>query len=182
MKSAHRKPIAIAIALASMLVLSSFFSPHWTIHRMRKAIEARDYTAFASHVDFPVLRESFKGQLAPARGQPAEERPGIEGALEALGQGIAGAVAGSMVDAVVGTAGVIEMINQGVPSINRAVVKAALTQVPSAAAAIPDMEVKYRGWSRVAFRGADLPQEEGSFILRRDGLWSWRLAEVELPS
>lgn len=182
MKSGPGKTAAIVIALALALVLSSFFSPYWTLHRMRKAIEARDYTGFAAHVDFPALRESFKAQLAPSKDRPSEDRPGIEGALEALGQGIAGVVAGSMVDAVVGAAGVIEMINAGAPSISREVIKAAVTQVPSAAAAIPDMDVKYYGWSRVGFRGVDVPPEEGSFILRRDGLWSWRLAEVELPS
>lgn len=177
----QRKIVSIAVALAAVLVSASYFSPHWTIHRMRKAIEARDYEAFASHVDFPALRESFKAQLAPERGRSAEERPGIEGALEALGQGIAGAVAGSMIDAVVGSAGVIEMVNAGAPAITRSVIKAAVTQVPSPAAAIPDMEVRYRGWGRVVFRGAGVPQEEGSFVLQRDGLWSWRLAAVELP-
>lgn len=182
MKPAHRKIAAIGIAIAFTLVLASFFSPHWTIHRMRKAIEARDYKAFATHVDFAALRDSFKAQLAAGRERPLEARPGIEGALEALGQEIAGAVAGPMVDAVVGPAGVIEMINAGAPAVTRAVVKAAITQVPSAAAALPVMQVKYRGWDRVTFRGVDVPPEEGSFILRRDGLWSWRLAAVELPS
>jgi len=168
-------------ALALFLAASVYFSPHWAVNRMRAAIEARDYTAFSSYVDFPALRASYKSQLNPANDGAADGEQGSGSVLEALRRGIAGALAGPMVDAVVGTAGVIEMINAGSPAVTQAVITASITQVPTAAAAIPDMQVSYDGWDRAVFQRSDASGEVGSFVLVRDGLWRWKLAAVELP-
>lgn len=175
-----RKFVIVVGILGCLLAAASYFSPHWTIHRMRSAIEERDYEAFASRVDFPSLRDSFKRQLMAANGDKTDRDQDNGGALEALGQGIVSALVGPMIDVVVGPAGVIEMINAGRPTITQAVVTSSITQVPTAAESIPDMKVAYLGWGRVAFRGVDAPAEGGSFVLVRDGLWSWRLAAVAL--
>jgi hypothetical protein len=167
-------------ALGFLLAAASYFSPYWAIHQMRNAIEKRDYKAFSSHVDFPSLRESFKTQLIPTA-EKADGNRNDGSALEALGQGIADALVGPMVDAVVRPAGVVEMINAGVPGITRAVLTSSITQVPTAAESIPAMKVDYQGWNSVAFRGANASEQDGSFILVRDGWWSWRLAAVVLP-
>jgi hypothetical protein len=180
MEAMFRKSLLAVGVLGGLLAAASYFSPHWTIHRMRSAIEARDYKAFSSYVDFPSLRESFKRQLTPSNNVQADGRQGVEGALEALGQGVAGALVSPMVDVVVGPAGVVEMINAGSPRITRAVLTSSITQVPTAADSIPEMKVKYQGWNSVAFRGRDAPADEGSFVLSRDGWWSWRLAAVAL--
>lgn len=176
------RKIAIAAAVSSaMLVTSIYFSPHWTVYRMRSAIEHRDYKAFSSHADFPALRESFKRQLMSANAGSGDDPRAGDHVLKRLGQDIAGLVAGPMIDAVVGPAGVMEMLNAGIPEISRSVIKSTITQVPAAGEAMPDMRVAYRGWNRAAFRDASASENEGSFVLIRSGLWSWRLAEVELP-
>jgi hypothetical protein len=176
------RKFALAVgALGFLLAAASYFSPHWAIHQMRNAIEKRDYKAFSSHVDFPSLRESFKAQLISTTAEKADGNRNNGSALEALGQGIADALLGPMIDAAVRPAGVVEMINAGIPGITRAVVTSSITQVPTVAKSIPAMKVDYQGWNSVAFRGAGAAEQDGSFILVRDGLWSWRLAAVVLP-
>lgn len=176
-----RKFLLAAAALACLLAAASYFSPHWTIYRMRSAIEDRDYQAFSSHVDFPALRASFKTQLVPLNEGKDRSEPGNESFLESLGQGIAGAVLSPMIEAVVRPAGLIEMMIAGTPAITQAVLTSAFTQVPAAVGSVPEMTVEYRGWRTATFRGKNAVEADGSFVLERTGLWSWKLAAVELP-
>ena len=175
----QRKFVLIAIATLLTLAATSYLSPWWTLNRMRAAIEARDYQAFSSRVDFPSLHASFKSQMvANSSGTKANDSESILGALS---EGIVGTLAGPMLDVVLGAPGLIEMINQGTPTITRAVISSAITKVPSAEKVPVDLKAAYRGWDRVAFRGAEATEEDGSFILVRNGLWSWKLAAVEFP-
>lgn len=176
------KKLAVAAALlGALLATASYFSPHWTIYRMRAAIEKRDAKAFSSYADFPSLRESFRRQLTSPAADSGKGPEAGNGLLDRLGREITGLVAGPMIDTIVRPAGVMEMLNIGVPGISRQVVQSTITQVPAAGEAMPEMSVAYDGWSRVVFRDARVPSHEGSFVLVRAGLWSWRLAEVELP-
>ena len=174
----QRKIVVITILIALMLAGTSYLSPWWTLYRMRAAIDERDYKAFSSHVDFVSLRASFKSQLiANSDGEAANDN---ESLLDTLSGEIVSAVAGPMLDVVLGAPGVMEMINQGTPTITRAVIASAVTKVPSAEEVPAELQVKYREWGRVAFRGVEVPEQEGSFILVRGGVWSWKLAEVEV--
>ncbi|WP_420476502.1 DUF2939 domain-containing protein [Noviherbaspirillum sp. ST9] len=171
----QRKITLITLAIVVTLAITSILSPWWILHRMRSAIESRDYNAFSSHVDYPSLHASFKSQML------ASTKKDSESLLGALSEGILGTLTGTALDVVLGAPGVIEMINQGTPRITRAVISSAITKVPSAEAPPADLKATYRGWNKVAFRGAGAAEEEGSFILIRTGPWSWKLAEVELP-
>jgi len=176
------KKLAVAAAVfGAVLATASYFSPHWTIYRMRAAIEKRDTKAFSSYADFPSLRESFKRQLAASETGAGKDPAAGAGILDRIGSEITGLVAGPLIDTIVRPAGVMEMLNSGVPGISRQVVQSTITQVPAAGEAMPEMSVAYDGWSRVMFRDARVPEHDGSFVLVRAGLWSWRLAEVELP-
>lgn len=176
-----KKLVISAAAAGAILATASYFSPHWTVYRMRVAIEKRDYKSFSSHADFPALRASFKRQLGAGDGVPATEAHAGGNVLDWLGREIAGLVTSPMIDSLVGPAAVMEMLNAGVPGLNRNVITSAITRVPAAGETMPTMEIAYRGWDRAAFRDAGASDKEGSFILLRSGWWSWRLAEVELP-
>lgn len=176
-----KRAIAAVAVLACVLAATSYLSPRWTIHRMRSAIASRDYKAFSSDVDFPSLRDSFRGQMTAAVSGQMGGSNGDGSALNALGQGIVASLANPLLDIVVTPAGVIEMMNAGVPKITPAVVTSAITRVPGAAESVPGMQVSYQGWDKVRFHRTGSPQNAGSFILRRQGLWSWKLAAVELP-
>jgi hypothetical protein len=173
-----KKVIISVVALACLLAAASYFSPHWTLYRMRSAIEERDYPAFSKHVDLPALRGSFKSQITAALHEQVSGK-NEDDSLSAIGQGIVASLAGPMLDVLITPAGVIEMMNAGTPKITQAVITSAITQVPNAAESVPDMELEYRGWHNVAFRRADLPENADRFILRRNGWWSWKLAAVE---
>ena len=173
----QRRIGVITVLVVLTLAGTSYLSPWWTLYRMRAAIEGRDYEAFSSRVDFPSLHASFKSQLVANSGRKANDN---ESVLDALTEGIVGTLAGPVLDVVLDAPGVIEMINQGTPTITRAVISSAITKVPSAAEAPAELKATYRGWKRVAFRGVDAPEADGSFILVRSGPWSWKLAEVEL--
>ncbi|RJF97962.1 DUF2939 domain-containing protein [Noviherbaspirillum saxi] len=170
---------AAALTLAILLVLASYFSPHWTLYRMRSAIENRDYESFSSYVDFPALRSSLKEQVTGTTGRKPGVNPNHGNSLESLTETIVNGLAGPLIDVMLTPPGIIEMLHVGKPGITRNVVVSTLTQVPDATV-LPAMTVSYRGWERVVFRGANLPAESGNFVLRRQNLWTWKLAEVEL--
>ena len=176
------KKVILALALlAGVLAVASYFSPHRTIYQMRSAIEKRDYETFSHFVDYPALRESFRVQMASAlqemanTGDPAEAGP-----LGALARGVVTSLVTPMLDVMITPAGVIEMMNRGTPKITQAVIIGAITRTPTAPESIPEMKLTYRGWDTVAFYRADSTPDDGTFLLRRHGLWSWRLAAVDL--
>lgn len=172
--------IAALVILVCILAAASFFSPHRTVYDMRDAIEKRDYNAFSQYVDYPALRESFRAQIGTALQEIASDNSGDTGLLEALTKGIVGSMVTPILDVMITPAGVIEMMNRGTPKITQAVVIGAITQTPATPESIPDMKLSYRGWNKVALYRADSPDSVDRFILVRDGLWSWKLAAVEL--
>lgn len=175
-----KKVVIAVIMLAGVLAAASYFSPHRTIAHMRGAIEQRDYPAFSQYVDYPSLKESFRGQMASALQEMQNDKPDDAGPLGILGRGIAASLVSPMLDVMITPAGVIEMMNAGTPKITQAVVTGVITQTPTVPDAIPEMKLAYRSWDTVAYYRADMPQSAGSFILRRHGLWKWTLAAVEL--
>jgi hypothetical protein len=175
-----KKVIIAVILLAGILAAASYFSPHWTVYQMRSAIEQRDYDAFSQYVDYPALRDSFEGQMAAALQEMRNGNSGDTRPLAALTRGIVASLVGPMLDVMITPAGVVEMMNTGTPKITQEVITGAITQTPTAPEAIPDMKVSYRSRDTAAFYRADAPPMPDSFILRRDGLWNWKLAAVEL--
>jgi hypothetical protein len=160
-------------AAGALLVVAatSFASPWWTLHRLRSAVARHDAEGVAAQVDFPALRDSVKSQLLGSIARDADNN-----AFAAIGRAFARAVADPLVDAIVSPAGVAAMVEHGKVAIGKP------THEPQTPAAEPPREkpryaLHYRGWSRFAVTAED----GGSFVFRRDGLWSWKLAGIELP-
>jgi hypothetical protein len=179
----NRTRILTAGAVGALLVVAatSFASPWWTLHSLRSAVDRRDTDAVAAQVDFPALRDSVKSQLLGSIARDAGTN-----AFAAIGQAFARAVADPLVDAIVSPAGVAAMVEHGKVSIAK----------PTRDAGTPDAEpprdkppqhkppqhkphyaLHYRGWRHFAVTAED----GGSFVFRRAGLWSWKLAGIELP-
>lgn len=176
MKMKRTPAIAAAAVSISALVLASYFSPHWDLYRMKSAVEKRDADGFSRRVDFPALRESIKAQLGLALDQ---RMPGTDDKpLAGLGRMMATALIGPIIDAAVSPAGVMRMFEAG---STKAVLKrdegAAESSDDSARA---NYAVAYRNWDTVSLTQAD--GKSGAFILKRAGLWSWKLAAIELPA
>ncbi|GIZ50088.1 DUF2939 domain-containing protein [Noviherbaspirillum aridicola] len=175
-----RKNLSLVAVLALLVCAANFFSPYWTVQRMRGAIAARDYETFSAYVDYPALRESFKQQLA--QGGAGADEAGGQDPFAAIGQGLARAVTGPLIDLLLGPAALIEMLNAGRPGVTRSVMSAAVSKVPASAEPPAEMSVGYRDWHTVIYRREGATDAEGYFILRREGWWRWRLAAVMLPS
>jgi hypothetical protein len=91
-------PLLVLLALA--FLTWAYFAPQLTIHAMRTAAERGDAEALADHVDFPALRESMKRQFAEAVSDRIDGQQGL-GAFRDLGVGLATAISGPAIDAMV---------------------------------------------------------------------------------
>ena len=164
-------------AVGALLVLAatSFASPWWTLHTLRDAAARHDGAAVAEKVDFPALRASVKEQMQASLKRDMGNGDGGS-PFAAAGTGLAMALVNPLVDAVVSPDAVAAMIQHGKVSVGKA------HPEPEAADPAPQQDkprhaLHYRGWDRFAVTGDD----GGSFVFRRDGLWSWKLAGIELP-
>jgi hypothetical protein len=164
---------ALAAGAAGALLVvaaTSFASPWWTLRNLQTAVAHRDADAVSAQVDFPALRESVKNQiLASMKGDSAQN----DGAnpVAALGTSFAMAVANPLVDLIASPRGVAIMLEHGRIALAKRAPQASDANV---APERPRYAVNYRGWDRFAVKTQD-----GSFIFRRAGLWSWKLAGIE---
>lgn len=191
---ARRLGIWIAALVLALFAAALYFGPHWTIYRMRTAIEQKDARALSSYVDFPSLRESLKVQMLVMFDRAtggAKDTP-----FGALGKALVVGVTNTMVDALVTPAGVLAMMEEGkvrpptrppmtpdggAPTQSQngrqPAPEAPLTHESSGQA--PNYKLEYVDFSTVRIRAAD--DSSGAFVLHRRNLFQWRLAEVELP-
>lgn len=174
MKKTHA---LVAVAAAAVLLgLSSYASPYWTLHQMKTAIAEKDADGLSEHIDFPALRDSFKGQMMTMMKERMASSEMENNPFAAMGQMMGAALIDRMIDVAVSPAGVMAMMEAGkvkpgarpAPEANRDAAKESL-----------DYSVDYRGWSKVAISTSQ--QDAGKFILKRTGLWSWQLSALELP-
>jgi hypothetical protein len=172
----NRTRVLAAGAVGALLVAAatSFASPWWSLHRLRDAVARHDADAVSAQVDFPALRASVKDQLQASISRDVDGTAGGNPFAE-IGRKFAMAVANPLIDAAVSPEGVAAMVEHGKIAIAK----------PAPAAEAPGTEspqekpryaLHYRGWDRFAVTA----QDGGSFIFRRDGLWSWRLAGIEM--
>lgn len=174
----NKKTVAAIGIAAAALAVAAWASPHWTLYRMRAAVDARDAQALARYVDFPRLRESVKVQVMRRIGAGGALSEARSNPFAAFGQAMALAVIDPVVDAAVSPAGVVAMLDAGEirfqprreepPSIEDEGVHEKV-----------NYDLSYRGWSQAVVRRAD--RGGVAFVLDRDGLWHWKLAAVELP-
>jgi hypothetical protein len=158
---------------------AAYFTPHWTLYRMRAAVEARDATAFSSHVDFPALKEDVKGQLMVRMSSVMQQPQMKDNPFAGFGQMLAVGVVNQLVDTFVSPAGVMMMLSEGKPTVDRNAPAAPPPLGPTKEQA-PAYAIGYKDWSTVVLRSKDT-SAAGAFVLKRQGLFSWKLAAVELP-
>lgn len=179
--------VVSAAVVVAAVAAALYFGPHWTVHRMRVALDARDAQALSQYVDYPAVRESFKTQLMQALGRI----PGL-GAMQdnpfaALGKALAGGVVNQTVDALVTPDSVMAMLEHGQPSIDSPSAPSApaaggapsTDTPPKAEDKGPRYVIEYVDYATVRIRAKD--GTPGAFLMRRDGVFGWKLSGVELP-
>lgn len=94
--------------LGLVLILFYYASPYWTLYQLKRAVDRNDGVFVADRVDFPQLRESFKGAVMANLAKEATK--GEEDGMGALGAAFGAMMVGPMIDALVTPEGLIQMM------------------------------------------------------------------------
>ncbi|MGK5047109.1 DUF2939 domain-containing protein [Janthinobacterium sp. GB4P2] len=174
------KKIIIAAAVAVIAVAATAYaSPYYALHQIKTALAERNAEALATHVDFPAMRASVKAQLEASMARSIAATAGSDNPLAALGQSIASAMLGKMVDTMVSPAGVVALVN-----------KSAVGPQASDTADGPadgarkkaGYSASYAGVNTFVVRAKDGNAQEGALVLLRHGVWGWKLSSIEIAS
>jgi len=153
-----------------LAVASLYVSPFLALHQMREAARAQDAQALAAFVDFPAVRESLK------RGLRAKLVGGDLSPANVMGAEVASALLGPMVDALI-TPESLGRVLQG-----QAPTQAALPVETAPAPARVETQMGYESPNQFVFAikpsGSD--DDPVELVLRRDGLWRWKLTALRL--
>ena len=164
-------------------LVAYFATPILTVNAIVTAAKAGDEAALERNVDFPAFRDSLKDELTARLMAEAQAHPDIRNsALGGLGMMLGPMLVSGAVDALV-TA----------PTI-AAMVRTAETPYPAdvADARAPEPETE-NGEIRQSYGYRDLntfvltltdpnrPEEPLKLLLKRQGLFGWKLAGIDLP-
>jgi len=202
-----RITIALVAIFVVSLLGYAYASPYIALNRIKRAADARDAATLNEYVDYPALRTSLKaevGEMLEKRiGAQHSSNP-----LLLFGAAIGAALIGPLVDAYATPNGVAALLNgmpprgepgerppatvagepaQQAPSAPAQPAPPASAPMPAtpASAAVPPARpqstARYRGINEfvVTWRhSADEPRYAA--VLQRHGLFTWKLAAVEL--
>ena len=207
-KRGFARPLIIALLVIVVVAVLGYgyASPYLALNRLKRAADERDTQTVSEYVDYPALRESLKEQIAGLLTRKIQARANGN-PLAALGAMIGVALIGPLVDAYATPDGVAALLNgmppRGDPTqrppvppdasdapANAPAGSADSTPAPSAPATAgavttppqpPQTTAAYRGINEfvVTYRHG-VGDTRYAAILRREGLFSWKLAAVDL--
>ncbi|WP_211632111.1 DUF2939 domain-containing protein [Paraburkholderia nemoris] len=203
-RSAARPLIVTLIVIVVIAALGfCYASPYMALNTLKRAADARDAQTVNEYVDFPALRESLKQQVTGLLTRRLDGQ-GNGNPLAAIGAMIGVALIGPLVDAYATPDGVAALLNGMPPRGNpgeRPPVPAGAGNPPAATAAAPEPAPAVAGnngnsatppqppQTTAGYRGLNefvVSYQHGagdasySAILRREGLFTWKLAAVNL--
>lgn len=174
------KKRVLPAGVAGVLLLGSVAaSPYITLYQMKSAMQNSDGEAFSKHVDFPTLRENFKGQLMALMNKEMSTPDMTGNPMAALGQAMAVALINPMIDAMVSPAGMIAMMQSNKPISSFSGSSKSASQ--DTLTTTPDFAVAYQGWDKIVVHNKISGPEAGGFVFRRNGIWDWKLSGINLP-
>jgi len=173
-------------AIAGLLALTVaavggywYYSPHLALKAMQTAAQEKDADKFNEHVDYPKLRESFKGQMSAIMAEQFG-RSGGSGA-EALGTMLGAAMVNQFVDALVRPELVMKAMQSGEFSP-----KSASRGAPSSEDKKPSWTFERKGANKLIAHAIDphAPYKAKSLgvVFERYGFADWKLTEVRFPA
>lgn len=178
MKAWRKQIVGVLVVIAIALAAYWWYSPILVLHQMERAGAAGDADGINDHVDFPALRESFRGQLAASlathMGSPSDNP------LSALGSMIGMAFVNQMIDVMVRPETIAAALATGRMK----------PQLPASAPANGERRSKMQ-WA-MQRKGLDriiaYPHDPGrtvdakapGFVFVRHGFADWKLSEVRL--
>ncbi|MDR3096916.1 MAG: DUF2939 domain-containing protein [Paraburkholderia sp.] len=209
-KSANwKKPVAIAVAAVAIVAAAAYgyASPYIALNHLKAAADARDAAALSEYVDYPALRASLKQQVGQMLQQRIEAAH-ASNPLVLFGAVIGSTLIGPLVDAYVTPDGVAALLS-GMPPTGKPGERPAppppseappasqqgesappASTNPGAQAPAPQpAQDQPRAQTSAGYRGLNTfvvtwqhsaRSEHYAAILQRHGLFSWKLAAVEL--
>lgn len=201
-----RPLIVTVLVIVVVAVLGyGYASPYLALDRLKRAADERDAQTVSEYVDYPALRESLKDQIAGLLTRKIQARANGN-PLAALGAMIGVALIGPVVDAYATPDGVAALLN-GMPprgdptqrppvppdapanapanapagSADSTAPAPATTGSPTTPPQPPQTTAAYRGINEfVVTYQHGVGDTRYAAILRREGLFSWKLAAVDL--
>jgi hypothetical protein len=203
-RNAARPLIVTLIVIVVIAALGFFYaSPYMALNTLKRAADARDVQTVNEYVDFPALRESLKQQVTGLLTRRLDVQ-GNGNPFAAIGAMIGVALIGPLVDAYATPDGVAALLNGMPPRGNpgeRPPVPAGANNPPAATAPAPEPAHPAAGNNGNSATPPQPPQTTAGYhglnefvvsyqhgvgdarysaILRREGLFTWKLAAVNL--
>ncbi len=189
--------VAVVVAVLGLI----YASPYIALDRLKRAADARDAQTVNQYVDFPSLRESLKDQVGQLLTRKIDTQKSGN-PLAMIGAMIGAALIGPLVDSYATPDGVAALLN-GIPPRGDPGEKPPVpSEANSAAGGAPEAAPAQPAPTAVAPSSPKPPQQTTagyrsfdtfavnyqhgagnarySAILRRYGLFSWKLVAVEL--
>ena len=166
---------------AAALAVTAYASPYYALHQIKTALAERNADSLAEHVDFPALRASVKTQLEASMARSIAATAGSDNPLAALGQSIASAMLGKMIDTMVSPAGVVALVNKSAISPQADANTNADTPADGAQKKA-EYSAGYAGVNTFVVRAKNGNAQDGALVLLRNGVWGWKLSSIEIAS
>jgi hypothetical protein len=171
----------VAVLLGTLAIGAYWYwSPFLAMRDMQAAAKAKDADTFNTHVDYPRVRDSLKGQLSARMTAEMANRGGSKHAFEALGAMLGMAMVDKMVDAMVRPEVVMRGMENGKFGVRH-------SSDAGATATTEDTKwvfVRQSADKLIAFpEGATGANEEQvSIVFERSGFANWKVTELRMPA
>ena len=181
----------VGAALVALVVLVAGLyagSPYWAVRDLQAAAKAGDAEKLERLVDFPSVRESMKSQLNAMMLKSMQSDPEMsDNPFAGLALLMVPAIIDRSVETLVTPDAIGTMLMTGDPKDLPEAAVAPDSQPPlPASSAEPKARINagYKDLNtfRVSSTNPNDPAAEVQFILRRHGLFSWRMTRIQLPS
>ena len=177
------KAIVAAAALAVAGVGGYwYYSPHLAMNSMQTAAQNKDADAFNERVDYPKLRESFKGQMSAIMAEKMGASTGS--GMEALGAMLGVAMVNQFVDAFVRPEVVMQAMSSGQFKPEAGQNRPETETTPSETEKV-QWSLERNGTDKVIAYGRKDGEPSDSksvgLVFERYGFASWKMTEIRLP-
>ena len=178
------KPIVAALVITGAGIGGYWhYSPYLAIKTMRDAAQAKDADAFNEKVDYPKVRESFKGQMSAVM---AEKIGPADNGFAAFGAMLGMAMVNQVVDAFVRPEMVMWSMQSGEFKPGPTIGKDTPSEAPEKKKEKVEWTLERKGINKViAYAqkpGQPAPDKDFGLVFARDGFADWKLTEIRLNS
>lgn len=180
---------ALVAIFSALLAIAAYWywSPFLAIREMQAAAKANDADTFNTHVDYPRLRESLKGQLSSLVAEKMGKSTDSKNPFEALGSMLGLAMVDKLVDAMVRPEAVMHGMQSGQfapksPSTDSG--PARTSDTPTAQSERPKWYYERKGTDKLiayAEGTTDPTDRKVGIVFERSGFANWRVTELRMP-